>query len=164
MFAGENLRRALHGGKIRLVIEHGDVFPVEDRLRIADIAGVGIKLADGAVARVEAVSGKLCLLYADIVREVPVHVVADLLRRFLRVHVGVGSHGLCVDACVCAARADDLHVRAAHARQDGFQLALDRVAARLALPAEIAGAVVADDKFEISHDRSSKSFVYRQAG
>ena len=30
MFAGENLRRALHGGKIRLVIEHGDVFAVKE--------------------------------------------------------------------------------------------------------------------------------------
>ena len=69
-----------------------------------------------------------------------------------------------MDAYVRAARADDLHVRAAHPRQNGFQLALDRVAARLALPAEIAGAVVADDELEIFHDRASKSFVYRQAG
>ena len=62
------------------------------------------------------------------------------------------------------ARADDLHVRAAHPRQNGFQLALDRVAARLAFPAEIAGAVVADNEFEIFHACDSKSFVYRQAG
>ena len=110
MLAGEIFRRALHGGKIGLIIEHGNVFPVEDRLRIADVAGVGVELADGAVARVEAVGGELRLLHADIVREVPVHIVADLLRCFLRVHIGVGCHGPCVDACVRAACADDLHV------------------------------------------------------
>lgn len=105
MLAGEILCCALHGGKIGLVIEHGDVFAVKDRLRIADVAGVGVELADGAVARVEAVGGELRLLHADIVRKVPIHVVADLFGRFLRVHVGVGRHGPCMDACVRAGRA-----------------------------------------------------------
>ncbi len=164
MLAGQILRCALHGGKIRLVVQHGHVFAVKDRLGVAHVAGVGIELADSAVARVKAVSGELRLLHADVVGEIAVHVVADLVRRFLRVHIGVGRHGLRVDTGVGAAGADDLHVRPAHAGQDGFELALDRVAARLPLPAEIAGAVIADDEFEIFHASSSMFFVYRQAG
>ena len=69
-----------------------------------------------------------------------------------------------MDARVGASRADDLHVRAAHARQDALELALNGLAARLALPAGIAGAVVADDEFEVFHASSSRFLVYRQAG
>ena len=68
------------------VVHANDVFAVKDRLRIADVAGVGVELADGAVARVEAVGRLFHLGHADVVRQIVVEVIADGLRLHVRVH------------------------------------------------------------------------------
>ena len=64
-----------------------------------------------------------------------------------------------VNARVRPACADHVDRRAAHPREHGLELALNGLLARLTLPAEIAGAVIAERHLEIFHPRGSTFFV-----
>ena len=159
MLADQKFRRAPHGFHVRFPVQHRHILPVEHRLRLADIARVRVELAHGAIARVEAVGRLFHLGHADVVRQIVIEIIADGLRLHVRVHVGVCDHRPRMNARVRPACADHVDRRAAHPREHGLELALNGLLARLTLPAEIAGAVIAERHLEIFHPRGSTFFV-----
>ena len=144
-----------HRCDVRVLLEHRDILPLEDRLLITVPAAVAVGLAGRLEAAVKALCAELQLVDADIIREVLVHVAPDLLFRFIGIEQHIGGHRTCMHPGVGPPRADDgdregstvrclVLVAVDHAGQHLFKLSLDReLGVRLVLPAIVAGTVVA---------------------
>ena len=150
MLSLQNQRRLLHCLDIRLKIQRQDIFAVKDRLCCTGVAGIAVGLADGLIARVEAFGRFAHLGDADILRQIAVQIVADLLRRLIRLlQKEICGHRFRVNARIGASRADHIHRRAAHPGEHGLQLSLYGIAVWLVLPAVIARSVVGKRHFVV---------------
>ena len=154
---GGGLPHPLH---IRRVGQQRHILPVEHRLDLPHKHRVAVGLAQRVVPGVEPGPTGLHLPDGDGIRQIAVAVVPDLLRGFLHVQLGVGHHGTGVNACIGAACADDLHRLAGQTAQHRFELALNGVPVRLALPAEKPCAVIGNGKFIVLHHHFS--FLIKQ--
>ena len=149
MLTGEDGRGLAHLLHIHLVVQHGDIAPVEHRLHLAHKAGVAVRLAQGIVPGVKTLPRLLHLPHGDGIGEIAVHIVPDLLTALRHIQPHRGHHGPGVDAGIGTPRADHIHRCAVQLFQHALQLALDRLPVRLALPAEKAGAVIGDGQLVV---------------